>query len=91
MPGSLNDINVVEASTLVNKIASGMYPPPCEFNLSGVRRNKPFLFGDGIYPKWPIFMLSILEPSTKKEKLYAKIQEGIRKDIERAFGVLQSK
>lgn len=91
MPGCLNDINVVEASPLLEKISSGVFPPPCEFRLAGTRRNKPYWFADGIYPKAPFFMSSIQEPSSNKEKLYAKIQEAVRKDIERAFGVLQGK
>lgn len=89
MPGCLNDINVVEASPLIHNIASGMYPPPCEYVVNGVRRNKPYWLCDSIYPKWPIFIETILEPSTNKDKLFAKLQEAARKDIERAFGVLQ--
>lgn len=91
MPGALNDINVVAASTILNKIAAGTFPPPCEYRIAGVRRNKPYWFCDGIYPRAPFFISSISEPVTMKEKLYASIQEAVRKDIERAFGVLQSK
>ena len=91
MPGSLNDINVFEASPIINKIASGVFPPPCEYRIGGVRRNKPFWFSDGIYPRAPFFISSIAEPTTMKQKLFASIQEAIRKDIERAFGVLQGK
>lgn len=34
---------------------------------------------------------SVKQPTTKKEKLFARAQEAVRKDIERAFGVLQVK
>ena len=34
-------------------------------------------------------MQTIPEPLGRKQKLYAKLQEGQRKDVERAFGVLQ--
>lgn len=91
MPGSMNDINVVEASTIMSKIAEGSFPPPCEYLICGVRRNKPYWFCDGIYPKAPFFICSVCEPTSKKEKLFASVQEAIRKDIERAFGVLQAK
>ena len=90
MPGCLNDINVVEASPLLDKIANGEYPPPCEYKINGVRRNKPYWLTDGIYPDWPVFIDSIMNPSTKKQKFFAAMQEATRKDIERAFGVLQS-
>lgn len=90
MPGCLNDINVIEASPLSEKIASGTYPPPCEYIINGIRRNKPYWLTDAIYPNWPIFIATILNPATNKQKLFAKVQEAARKDIERAFGVLQS-
>jgi hypothetical protein len=35
-------------------------------------------------------MKTITLPQTEKHKLFAKHQEGARKDVERAFGVLQS-
>jgi len=34
---------------------------------------------------------SIKEPQTTKDKLYAERQEGARKDVERAFGVLKQR
>jgi hypothetical protein len=43
---------------------------------------------DGIYPEWAAFMKTISLPQTNKQKLFAKFQEGVRKDVERAFGVL---
>lgn len=91
MPGSLNDINVVEASPIIEKIAAGTFPPPLEYRISGERRNKPYWFSDGIYPNAPFFISSIPEPVTMREKLFSSTQEAIRKDIERAFGVLQGK
>lgn len=36
-------------------------------------------------------MKTINDPSNKKKAAFAKRQESIRKDVERAFGVLQSK
>ena len=35
-------------------------------------------------------MKTIPLPQLEKHKLFAKFQEGVRKDVERAFGVLQS-
>jgi hypothetical protein len=34
---------------------------------------------------------SIKEPRDEKSKLFAKFQEACRKDVERAFGVLQAR
>ena len=45
---------------------------------------------DGIYPKWSTFIQSIKLPQSPKQELFAKAQEAARKDVERAFGVLQA-
>ena len=46
---------------------------------------------DGIYPKWSTFIQSITLPQCPKQALFAKWQEAARKDVERAFGVLQAR
>ena len=46
---------------------------------------------DGIYPKYATFVQAINPPITPKEKLFMQRHEATRKDVERAFGVLQSK
>ncbi|MGH7955067.1 MAG: hypothetical protein ACREOZ_03820 [Gloeomargaritales cyanobacterium] len=46
---------------------------------------------DGIYPRLSRFVQSISEPDNQRESVYVKWQEACRKDIERAFGVLQRK
>ena len=45
---------------------------------------------DDIYPKWATFIQSIQLPQGPKAVLYAQRQEAIRKDVERAFGVLEA-
>ena len=44
---------------------------------------------DGIYPSWQVLMQTISLPNGRKEQQFAKLQEAKRKEIERAFGVLQ--
>ena len=46
---------------------------------------------DSIYPKWATFVQSISLPQGPKAALFAQHQEGVRKDVERAFGVLQAR
>ena len=45
---------------------------------------------DGIYPQWATFVKTITNPQGNKKKYFAKAQEAVRKDVERAFGVLQA-
>ena len=46
---------------------------------------------DGIYPKWVTFIQSTQLPQGSKAVLFAQRQEAVRKDVERAFGVLQAR
>ncbi|XP_048603562.1 uncharacterized protein LOC111203417 [Brassica napus] len=46
---------------------------------------------DGIYPNWATFVQSIREPQGPKASLFATKQEAVRKDVERAFGVMQAR
>lgn len=57
----------------------------------GSKRNIPYWLADGIYPKWPVFVHTVAEPISEKEKCMTRSQEADRKDVERAFGVLQAK
>ena len=90
IPGSNNDINVVDRSPLVTDMLKGK-APEVEYTVNGNRYNMCYLLCDGIYPDWSIFMKTISEPQGRKRVLYAKKQEEVRKDVERCFGVLQSR
>lgn len=89
--GCNNDITVLDASPLICKISSGEYPIACEYEINKARRNKRYWLADGIYPKYPSFVHSILNPRDRNKSYYVARQEGTRKDIERGFGVLQAK
>jgi len=53
--------------------------------------NIGYYLSDGIYKKWATFVKTIHIPQRPKVKLFAKHQEAVRKDIERASGVLQAR
>ncbi|XP_050259469.1 uncharacterized protein LOC126704472 [Quercus robur] len=46
---------------------------------------------NGIYPSWATFVKTILAPQDRKRQHFASAQEAVRKDVERAFGVLQAR
>ena len=50
-----------------------------------------YFLSDGIYPKWATFVKTIPLSQGPKTKLFAQRQEAVRKDVERAFGVLQAR
>jgi hypothetical protein len=57
--------------------------------INGRQYNTGYYLADGGYPDWAVFVKSISLPISDKDKLFAQEQEGARKDIERAFGVLR--
>jgi hypothetical protein len=51
--------------------------------------NKTYFLVDGIYPRYTRFVKGMRDPILEQDKRFTKWQESARKDIERAFGVLQ--
>ena len=90
MPGSNNDINVLDRSPLTTCLMQGR-APSAEFTINGRTHSQAYYLADGIYPDWSVFIKTISHPVTAKHKLFASSQESARKDIERAFGVLQAR
>ncbi|XP_056685449.1 uncharacterized protein [Spinacia oleracea] len=89
-PGSCNDINVLQRSPVFSDICEGR-APDVSFNVNGNTYNMGYYLTDGIYLKWATFIPTIKHPQTGKHKLFTKKQESYRKDVERAFGVLQAR
>ena len=58
---------------------------------NGTQYNRAYYLADGIYPRWPVFVKTIRQPVGPKQSYFAAKQESARKDVERAFGVLQSR
>ncbi|KAE8896831.1 hypothetical protein PF005_g21073 [Phytophthora fragariae] len=90
LPSSNNDINVVDRSPFMVNWLKGNAPSH-SYTVNDNAYSMCYLLCDGIYPEWSVFVKTISNPSGEKEKLYAKTQEGMRKDVERCFGVLQGR
>jgi hypothetical protein len=94
--GSFNDLNVLRLSNLMTMFVDGSFSTleknggVVPYNITGQEFNALFLLVDGIYPKYSRFVKGIKDPVTTQEQCsYTGWQEAARKDIERAFGVLQ--
>uniref|UniRef100_A0A0D3DGL1 Uncharacterized protein n=1 Tax=Brassica oleracea var. oleracea TaxID=109376 RepID=A0A0D3DGL1_BRAOL len=87
---TLNDINVLDRSPVFDDIIQGR-APRVEYVVNGHMYNLAYYLTDGIYPNWSTFIQSISVPQGPKAELFAKLQESTRKDVERAFGVLQAR
>ncbi|XP_020266595.1 uncharacterized protein LOC109842094 [Asparagus officinalis] len=90
MSGTNNDINVLESSNFFSNLAQGT-APPAHYVIQGKEYNVGYYLADGIYPKWATIVQIIQQPQGRKKKYFAMKQEACRKDVERAFGVLQSR
>ncbi|XP_055586729.1 uncharacterized protein LOC129739346 [Uranotaenia lowii] len=90
IPGSNNDLNVLERSPLFNKLYSGK-TPPVEFTINSRKYTTGYYLADGIYPPLATLVKTISSPVDQKRKHFAMMQESTRKDVERAFGVLMAR
>ena len=93
-PGSYNDLNVLKNSRIITRYLEGSYPE-VEYELAGKKYFQPYMMVDGIYPEWSIFVKSYAFKERNKddadEVRFNRRQEGVRKDVERLFGVLQKR
>ena len=89
-PGSNNDINVLWSSPLFDNVVNG-WAPEFRYKVNGNRYELGYYLTDGIYPSWSTFVKSFSHPDSAKKKLFSQRQESYRKDVERAFGILQAR
>ena len=88
MLGGNNGINVLDHSPSIADLLRGE-GRDLAFEVNGSVYPHYYLMTDGIYPQWSCFVQPIHEPQGEKRTHFTKIQEGARKDVEHAFGVLQ--
>jgi len=88
-PGSLNDINVMHQSPLYLDVPGGRWPPRNKpYTINDHTRTLPYNLFDGIHPRFAFLLSPHPKPSTEKQTTSNRLQEAIRNDVERLFGVL---
>ncbi|XP_021850824.2 uncharacterized protein [Spinacia oleracea] len=88
--GSNNDLNVLSRSNLFQETLQGR-APQVNFIVNETEYNMGYYLTDGIYPEWAAFVKTFSHPQDPKRLLFKKRHESARKDVERAFGVLQAR
>ena len=80
---------MLKRSRVFNELVEGR-TPVVHYSINGHDYTMRYYLADDIYPKWATFVKTIPSPQGHKQKLFAIAQEVCRKDVERAFGVLQA-
>ena len=90
LPSSNNDINEIERTHIFSNLAEGR-APAANYSINGNNYTIGYYLVNDIYPKWSTFVKTIPAPLRQKEKLFVEAQKTHRKDVERAFKVLQAR
>ncbi|GKC40333.1 ALP1-like protein isoform X1 [Tanacetum coccineum] len=90
VPGANKDLNVLYGSPLFDAEIADI-APECPFVVNGHTYRKCYYLADGIYPAWSTFVKTFSVARDEKTLKFKRVQEAARKDIERAFGVLQGR
>ena len=67
MPGTNNDISVLESSNFFSDLAQGI-APPAHYVIQGKEYDMGYYLADSIYPKWSTIVQTIHEPRGSKKK-----------------------
>jgi Plant transposon protein len=91
--GTSNDINIRDQSPLLKSFIDGSFTKNVDFEyeLGGQVFDKLWILIDGIYPECSGFTKKIEEPIGADKRMSSRWQDGCRKDVERAFGVVRRK
>ncbi|KAI7943845.1 hypothetical protein MJO28_011373 [Puccinia striiformis f. sp. tritici] len=90
LAGAHNDLNVLAMSPIFTDLYNGV-TPKCSFIVNGREYSQSYYLADGIYPDYATIVKTISQPQGLERQHFAKMQEALRKDVERGFGVLQAR
>ncbi|XBH65164.1 hypothetical protein VPH35_118804 [Triticum aestivum] len=82
-------ISLKTGSLVFSRFCNGE-SPPCNYIVKSRDYNMGYYLADGIYPRWTTFVKTISESQGKKQSHFTKMQEVARKDVKKAFGVLEA-
>nr|GEV79585.1 hypothetical protein [Tanacetum cinerariifolium] len=86
--GANNDLTALNNSSLFDDLLDDIAPVAL-FECNGVTFEKGYYLADDIYLQWSSFIKSFTAANLEKNALFKRKQKSARKDVERAFGVLQ--
>lgn len=93
LPEWKDDLSVLDRSPLVAKLLKGE-AADINYVLNGKTYPQYYLLTDSTYPRWPIFVQTtneLHEIQDEKVEHFAKKQEAVMKDVEKALAVFQAR
>jgi Plant transposon protein len=91
--GTNNDVNILHSSDFYTSFLDGrleeLEKEVVPFSIASQPFTKMFILVDGAYPRFDRFVKPMKFPILPEERRFKEWQAASRKDIERAFGVLQ--
>ena len=90
VPGSQNDITALGRSPLFNNLTEGK-SPQLDYYINERQYTMGYYLADDIYPKWATLVQAIANHVDDAQRWFTLHQETYRKDVERAFGILQAR
>ncbi|GJS80991.1 ALP1-like protein isoform X1 [Tanacetum coccineum] len=88
--GANNDLTILNHSPLFDDLLDDI-APVVPYEVDVVLFEKDYYLADRIYPQWAAFVKSFTVVRDEKNAVFKRHQESARKDVERAFGVLQGR
>ncbi|MGL5935539.1 MAG: transposase family protein [Cetobacterium sp.] len=93
--GVLNDTTILNLSPFLGSLLDGSFAElekSCTpFVIGNQTFKQLYILVDGIYPQFSRFVRGYKEPIGERQSKFTEWQEAVRKDIGRAFGVLQGR
>nr|GEY05300.1 hypothetical protein [Tanacetum cinerariifolium] len=85
-----NYLTILNHSSIFDDLLDDI-APVVPYEVNGVMFEKGYYLADGIYPQWAAFVKSFMVARDERNAVFKCHQESARKDVERAFGVLQGR
>jgi len=82
----------MHTSPLYLSVTNGEWPPRTfSFTANGTTLTLLYYLVDGIYPRFAFFVSPFPDPTTEVEVTFNRLQEALRKDVERLYAVLPAR
>ncbi|XP_022024967.1 uncharacterized protein LOC110925320 [Helianthus annuus] len=85
IPGSNNDINVLQNSKVFDDVIKGV-GPDTSFTVSGVEYRRGYYLADGIYPQYSTIVKTVRHPADEKERNLPSFKKWLEKILNGVLG-----